>query len=301
MSEPMAASGLSWTKGVANSGTFQLGEWTVRRMGYGAMRLSGKMIYGPPDDPAHAAKVLRTAVASGVNHIDTSDYYGPHHTNQLIREALHPYPADLVLVTKIGNRRAPDKSWPVALGREEMIAGVHDNLRHLGLDALHVVNLRVGGPNGPVKTQSVAEPFGVLAELQQQGLIRHLGISNCTPEQMAEAQAIAPVVCVQNSYNVAQRGDDAFVDLCAAQGIAYVPFFPLGGFAPLRQAVLKEVAAELGVSVMQVALAWLLQRSPNMLLIPGTSKVEHLKENLAAGGLMLGEDVVAKLEGVGKK
>jgi pyridoxine 4-dehydrogenase len=290
MSEP-----LSTLKGVQQSGTFRLGDFTVRRMGYGAMRLSGKMIYGPPDDPAHAAKVLRTAVANGVNHIDTSDYYGPHHTNHLLREALHPYPADLVLVTKIGNRRAADKSWPVALGREEMIAGVHDNLRHLGLDALHVVNLRVGGPNGPVATQSVAEPFSVLAELQQQGLIRHLGISNCTPAQMAEAQTIAPVVCVQNSYNVAQRADDAFVDLCAAQGIAYVPFFPLGGFAPLKQTVLKQVAAELGVTVMQVALAWLLQRSPNMLLIPGTSRVEHLKENLGAGGLVLPEDVVAKL------
>jgi pyridoxine 4-dehydrogenase len=286
---------LSTTKGVQNSGTYKLGEWTVRRMGYGAMRLSGKMIYGPPDDPAQAAKVLRTAVASGVNHIDTSDYYGPHYTNQLIREALHPYADDLVLVTKIGNRRAEDKSWPVALSREEIISGVQDNLRHLGLEALHVVNLRVGGPNGPVKTQSVAEPFGVLAELQRQGLIRHLGISNCTPEQMAEAQAIAPVVCVQNSYNVANRGDDAFVDACAAQGIAYVPFFPLGGFAPLRKPVLKQVAEELGVTVMQVALAWLLQRAENMLLIPGTSKVEHLKENLAAGGLRLPEDVVARL------
>jgi aryl-alcohol dehydrogenase-like predicted oxidoreductase len=286
---------LSMTKGVEASGTYQLGEWTVRRMGYGAMRLSGKMIYGPPDDPAHAAKVLRTAVANGVNHIDTSDYYGPHHTNLLIREALFPYPKDLVLVTKLGNRRAEDKSWPVALSRDEIISGVHDNLRHLGLDALHVVNLRIGGPNGPVKTQSVAEPFTVLAELQQQGLIRHLGISNCTPGQMAEAQAIAPVVCVQNSYNVAQRGDDAFVDACAAQNIAYVPFFPLGGFAPLKQQKLKDVAAELGVTVMQVALAWLLQRSPNMLLIPGTSKVEHLKENLAAGGLVLPEEVLARL------
>jgi aryl-alcohol dehydrogenase-like predicted oxidoreductase len=287
---------VSMTRGVRAGGTFRLGDDTVRRMGYGAMRLSGKMIYGPPEDPAHAAKVLRTAVANGVNHIDTSDYYGPHHTNLLIREALHPYPADLVLVTKIGNRRAPDKSWPVALGRDEIVSGVHDNLRHLGLDALHVVNLRVGGPNGPVKTQSVAEPFSVLAELQQQGLIRHLGISNCTPQQMAEAQKIAPVVCVQNSYNVAARGDDAFVDLCAAQGIAYVPFFPLGGFAPLKQAVLKEVAAELGATVMQVALAWLLQRSPNMLLIPGTSKVEHLKENLAAGALVLPRDVVERLD-----
>ncbi len=289
------------TKGVEASGTYQLGEWTVRRMGYGAMRLSGKMIYGPPDDPAHAAKVLRTAVANGVNHIDTSDYYGPHHTNKLIREALFPYPKDLVLVTKIGNRRAEDKSWPVALSRDEIISGVHDNLRHLGLDALHVVNLRVGGPNGPVKTQSVAEPFTVLAELQQQGLIRHLGISNCTPQQMAEAQAIAPVVCVQNSYNVAQRADDPFVDACASQGIAYVPFFPLGGFAPLKQQKLKDVAAELGVTVMQVALAWLLQRSPNMLLIPGTSKVEHLKENLAAGGLVLPEDVLAKLDAINAK
>jgi aryl-alcohol dehydrogenase-like predicted oxidoreductase len=287
---------LSMTKGVEASGTYQLGEWTVRRMGYGAMRLSGKMIYGPPDDPAHAAKVLRTAVANGVNHIDTSDYYGPHHTNKLIREALFPYPKDLVLVTKIGNRRAEDKSWPVALSRDEISSGVHDNLRHLGLDALHVVNLRVGGPNGPVKTQSVAEPFTVLAELQQQGLIRHLGISNCTPQQMAEAQAIAPVVCVQNSYNVAQRADDPFVDACAAQGIAYVPFFPLGGFAPLKQQKLTHIAAELGVTVMQVALAWLLQRSPNMLLIPGTSKVEHLKENLAAGGLVLPEDVLARLD-----
>jgi aryl-alcohol dehydrogenase-like predicted oxidoreductase len=292
---------LSMTRGVEASGTYQLGEWTVRRMGYGAMRLSGKMIYGPPDDPAHAAKVLRTAVANGVNHIDTSDYYGPHHTNKLIREALFPYPKDLVLVTKLGNRRAEDKSWPVALSREEIISGVHDNLRHLGLDALHVVNLRIGGPNGPVTTQSVAEPFTVLAELQQQGLIRHLGISNCTPQQMAEAQAIAPVVCVQNSYNVAQRGDDAFVDLCASQGIAYVPFFPLGGFAPLKQQKLKDVAAELGVTVMQVALAWLLQRSPNMLLIPGTSKVEHLKENLAAGGLVLPEDVLAKLDAINAK
>jgi aryl-alcohol dehydrogenase-like predicted oxidoreductase len=287
---------MSTKKGVESSGTYKLGEWTVRRLGYGAMRLSGKMIYGPADDPAQAAKVLRTAVASGVNHIDTSDYYGPHHTNHLIREALHPYPDDLVLVTKVGNRRAPDKSWPVALGKDEIVSAVQDNLNHLGLDALHVVNLRVGGPNGPVKTQSVAEPFGVLADLQKQGLVRHLGISNCTPEQMAEAQKLAPVVCVQNSYNVAQRGDDAFVDSCAAQGIAYVPFFPLGGFAPLKQQALKDVAAELGVTVMQVALAWLLQRSPNMLLIPGTSKIEHLKENLASGGLVLSEDVVAKLD-----
>jgi aryl-alcohol dehydrogenase-like predicted oxidoreductase len=292
---------MSTKKGVEASGTYKLGEWSVRRLGYGAMRLSGKMIYGPPDDPAQAAKVLRTAVASGVNHIDTSDYYGPHHTNHLIREALHPYPDDLLLVTKVGNRRAADKSWPVALGKDEIVSAVQDNLRHLGMEALHVVNLRVGGPNGPSKTQSVAEPFGVLADLQKQGLVRHLGISNCTPEQMAEAQAIAPVVCVQNSYNVAQRGDDAFVDSCAAQGIAYVPFFPLGGFAPLKQQALKDVAAELGVTVMQVALAWLLQRSPNMLLIPGTSKVDHLKENLAAGGLVLPEDVVARLESLSRK
>lgn len=291
----------STVKGVEKSGAYQLGDLTVRRMGYGAMRLSGKMIYGPPDDPAHAAKVLRTAVTSGVNHIDTSDFYGPHHTNHLIRETLAPYPDDLVLVTKVGVRRNPDKSWPTALSKEDLTSAVHDNLRHLQLEALHVVNLRVGTAQaGPSKTQSIAEPFGVLADLQKQGLIRHLGISNVTPEQLAEAQAIAPVVCVQNSYNVAQRGDDAFVDLCASQGIAYVPFFPLGGFSPLRQKVLRDVAGDLGATPMQVALAWLLQRSSNVLLIPGTSQVDHLKENLAAGSLVLDAAALARLNDMAK-
>jgi aryl-alcohol dehydrogenase-like predicted oxidoreductase len=282
---------------VRRSGTYNLGEWNVRRLGYGAMRLSGPMIYGPPADPAHAAEILRTVIASGVNHIDTSDYYGPHFTNQLIRETLAPYPDDLVLVTKVGARRNPDKSWPTALSKQELISAVHDNLRNLGLEALHVVNLRVGtGMFGPLPDQSIAEPFGVLADLRQQGLIRHLGISNATPQQLTQAQAIAPVVCVQNSYNLAQRADDAFIDNCAEQGIAFVPFFPLGGMKPLQHAILDSIASELGATPMQVALAWLLQRSPNILLIPGTSSLQHVKENLAAADFTLSANMLETLD-----
>ena len=285
---------------VEKSGTCKLaGDMTVRRLGYGAMRLTGKWIWGAHPDPAHAAEILRTAVACGVNHIDTSDYYGPHVVNHLIRETLSPYPEDLVLVTKVGARRNPDKSWPSALSKEDLTSAVHDNLRHLGLEALHVVNLRVGtGTEGPLQA-SIAEPFGVLADLQKQGLIRHLGISNATPEQLTEAQAIAPVVCVQNSYNVAHRADDALIDRCASEGIAFVPFFPLGGMKPLQNNILNRIAAELGATPMQVALAWLLQRSPNILLIPGTGSVHHLEENLLAGNLTLSKDVLNVLDSLG--
>ena len=278
------------------AGTYSLGSISVHRMGFGAMQLAGPMVWGPPKDPAEAARVLRAAIEAGVNHIDTSDFYGPHVTNQIIRETLSPYPDALVLVTKVGARRAPDKSWPHALGKDELIAAVHDNLRNLGLQALDVVNLRVGtGTAGP-NDDSIAEPFAVLADLQKQGLIRQLGMSNCTAAQLKEAQAIAPVVCVQNSYNVAQREDDALVDSCAAQGIAFVPFFPLGGFRPLQAAELNQVALELGATPMQVALAWLLHRSPNILLIPGTKSVAHLQENLAAAQLTLPAEALATLD-----
>jgi pyridoxine 4-dehydrogenase len=273
---------------------------TLQRMGYGAMQLAGPGVYGPPRDPAAAVAVLREAVAAGVNHIDTSDYYGPHVTNQIIKQALHPYPDGLVLVTKLGARRPPDKSWVHARSRQELIDGVHDNLRNLGLEALDVVNLRVGGIQAPSE-ESIEEPMTVLAELQRQGLIRHLGVSNITPAQFAEAQSIAKIVCVQNLYNVAQRSDDAFIDDLAARGVAYVPFFPLGGFTPLQSSALDAVAAALNATPMQVALAWLLRRSPNILLIPGTSSVQHLRENLSAATLPLPADALARLDSIGKK
>ena len=271
---------------------------TLNHMGYGAMKLAGPQVWGPPADVDGAIAVLREAVASGVNHIDTSDYYGPHVTNQIIKRALHPYPDDLVIVTKLGARRAPDKSWPHARSRQELIDGVHDNLRNLGLDRLDVVNLRVGGVDRPSEG-SIEEPLTVLAELKRRGLIRHLGLSNITPGQLAEGQRITEIVCVQNMYNVAPRNDDGFIDELAKQGIAYVPFFPLGGFTPLQSSALDAAAAILGTTPMKIALAWLLQRSPNILLIPGTSSINHLRENLEAASLQLPRDVVADLDSIG--
>jgi pyridoxine 4-dehydrogenase len=270
---------------------------TVKRMGYGAMQLAGPGVYGPPRNVDTAIAVLREAVASGVNHIDTSDYYGPHITNQLIKQALHPYPEDLVIVTKVGARRGSDKSWIPALSRQELIDAVHDNLRNLGLDAIAVVNLRVGGMSRPTEG-SIEEPITVLRELKQQGLIRHLGLSNVTPGQLAHAQTITEIVCIQNFYNVAQRQDDAFIADLAAQGIAYVPFFPLGGFSPLQSSTLNAAAASLQVTPMQLALAWLLQRSPNILLIPGTSSLEHLRENLQAAQIRIPAAVLADLDSI---
>jgi aryl-alcohol dehydrogenase-like predicted oxidoreductase len=266
-------------------------------MGYGAMQLAGPGVFGPPRDRAECIAVLREAVASGVNHIDTADFYGPHVTNEIIREALHPYPEDLVLVTKVGAVRGDDASWNPALRPEDLRQAVHDNLARLGLDALHVVNLRVGGLSAPDET-SIAEPFGVLADLQKEGLIRHLGLSNVSATQLAEAQRIAPVVCIQNFYNLAHRTDDAFIDDLARKGIAYVPFFPLGGFSPLQSQTLSAVAESLRVTPMQLALAWLLQSAPNILLIPGTSSLAHLKENLAAADIPLPLEAMAKLDQV---
>jgi pyridoxine 4-dehydrogenase len=271
---------------------------TVNRMGYGAMQLAGPQVWGPPRDIDAAISVLREAVALGVNHIDTSDFYGPHVTNQIIKRALHPYPKDLVIVTKVGARRGEDKSWIHALSPQELIDAVHDNLQNLGLDTLDVVNLRVGGVTGPSEG-SIEEPLTVLAELQRQGLIRHLGLSNVSPQQLAEAQKIAEIVCVQNLYNVAHRIDDAFLDDLAAQGIAFVPFFPLGGFTPLQSTALDAAAASLGASPMQVALAWLLQRSRNILLIPGTSSLGHLRENLSAATLQLPPETRGQLDAIG--
>jgi len=268
---------------------------SVKRMGYGAMQLAGPQVWGPPRDVDAAIEVLREAVAAGVNHIDTSDFYGPHVTNQIIKRALHPYPDGLVIVTKVGARRGEDKSWPHALSRQELIDAVHDNLRNLGLDAMDVVNLRVGGISEPSEG-SIKEPLTVLAELKQQGLIRHLGLSNVTPRQLAEAQTITEIVCVQNFYNVAHRSDDEFIDDLAKQGIAYVPFFPLGGFTPLQSSALDGAASAMKATPMQVALAWLLQRSPNILLIPGTSSLEHLRENLEAAALKLPTQIIANLE-----
>ena len=281
-------------------GSFTLpgASMTVNRMGYGAMQLAGPQVWGPPRDVDGAVAVLREAVAAGVNHIDTSDFYGPHVTNQIIKRALHPYPDGLVIVTKVGARRGEDKSWIHALSRQELIDGVHDNLRNLGLDALDVVNLRVGGIMGPAEG-SIEEPLTVLAELKRQGLIRHLGLSNVSPAQLAEAQAITEIVCVQNLYNVAHRNDDGFIENLAGQGIAYVPFFPLGGFTPLQSSALDAAAATLQATPMQVALAWLLQRSPNILLIPGTSSVEHLRENLNAAKLQLSPQAIAELDSIG--
>jgi pyridoxine 4-dehydrogenase len=271
---------------------------TVRRLGYGAMQLAGPGVWGPPRDPDGAVAVLREAVAAGVNHIDTSDFYGPHVTNQIIRQALHPYAAGLVIVTKLGARRPPDRSWQVAMSAEDLVAGVHDNLRNLGVDALDVVNLRVvGSGHGPAEG-SIGEHVEVLGELRHKGLIRHIGLSNVTAAQVAEAQAISEIVCVQNYYNVAYRHDDGLIDDLARQGIAYVPYFPLGGFTPLQSSVLSEVADRVGATPMQVALAWLLHRSPNLLLIPGTSSVAHLRENLAAGQLTLSDEALEELDGI---
>jgi aryl-alcohol dehydrogenase-like predicted oxidoreductase len=278
--------------------TFPGTQLTVERMGYGAMQLAGPGVFGPPKDPEGALAVLREAVAAGVNHIDTSDFYGPHVTNQIIRQALHPYPAGLVIVTKLGARRPADGSWRPAISPQELTDGVHDNLRNLGLEALDIVNYRaMGAIHGPAEG-SIARQVTVLAGLRREGLIRHIGLSNVTAAQVAEAQAITEVVCVQNNYNVANRADDALIDDLARQGIAYVPFFPLGGFTPLQSATLSAVAARLGATPMQVALAWLLHRSPNILLIPGTSSVAHLRENLAAAQLTLAPDTLAELEGI---
>jgi aryl-alcohol dehydrogenase-like predicted oxidoreductase len=277
--------------------TFANTALTVNRMGYGAMQLAGPEVWGPPRNPEEALGVLREAIEAGVNHIDTSDFYGPHVTNQIIKQALHPYQNGLVIVTKVGARRGADKSWTHALSRQELIGAVHDNLRNLGLDQLDAVNLRVGGVMGPSEG-SIEEPLTGLAELKQQGLIRHLGLSNVTPRQLAEAQKIAEIVCVQNFYNVARRDDDGFIDKLARQNIAYVPFFPLGGFTPLQSSELDAVAASLGSTPMQVALAWLLHRAPNILLIPGTSSVKHLQENLQAATLQLPAEKIAALDSI---
>ncbi|HEY6803087.1 MAG TPA: aldo/keto reductase family oxidoreductase [Pyrinomonadaceae bacterium] len=272
-------------------------SFNVNRMGYGAMQLAGPGVFGPPRDVDTALAVLKEAVDSGVNHIDTSDFYGPHVTNQLIKQALHPYPSELVIVTKVGARRGSDKSWIPALTRQDLIDAVHDNLRNLGLDALHVVNLRVGDPMGPSEG-SIEEQVTVLNELKQEGLIQHIGLSNVTPTQLAQAQTITEIVGIQNLYNIAHRHDDAFIDDLAKQGIAYVPFFPLGGFNPLQAAELNLAASALNATPMQVALAWLLHRSPNMLLIPGTSSLEHLRENLQAATIQIPAQVLADLDAI---
>jgi pyridoxine 4-dehydrogenase len=289
------------TKRMELGGRFTLPgtSMTLNRMGYGAMQLAGPQVWGPPRDMEGAIAVLREAVAGGVNHIDTSDFYGPHVTNQIIKKALHPYPDDLVIVTKVGARRGEDKSWFHALSRQELVDGVHDNLRNLGLERLDVVNLRVGGMMAPSEG-SIEEPLAVLAELKRQGLIRHVGLSNVSPKQLGEGQRITEIVCVQNFYNVAQRNDDGLIDDLARQDIAYVPFFPLGGFTPLQSSELDAAAASLQSTPMQVALAWLLQRSPNMLLIPGTSSGQHLRENLNAATLQLPSEILAKLDTIGR-
>ena len=283
----------------SRAGSFALGGHRVRRLGYGAMQLAGPGVFGPPKDRDGALAVLRQAVAAGVDHIDTSDFYGPHVTNQLIREALHPYPDGLVIVTKVGARRGEDASWNPAFSAEALTRAVHDNLRNLGLDVLDVVNLRaMFGHAGPAEG-SLEAPLTVLAELQRQGLVRHIGLSNVTATQLAEGRRIADIICVQNLYNVARREDDALVDALGAMGVAFVPFFPLGGFTPLQSRALDEVAARLGATPMQVALAWLLRRAPNVLPIPGTSSVAHLRENLAAAELELPEDAVGVLDRIG--
>ena len=280
------------------AGTFTMAEdLTVPRMGYGAMQLAGPGVFGPPADRNAAVAVLREAVALGITHIDTSDFYGPHVTNQIIKEALHPYPEGLHIVTKVGALRDAEGNWPHALAPEQLRQAVHDNLSNLGLDVLDVVNLRVGGVDSPTPG-SIAEPFTVLVQLQQEGLIRHLGLSNVTAEQIAEAQSIAPIVCVQNHYNVAHREDDDLINSLAAQHIAYVPYFPLGGFSPLQSDKLKAVATRLGTAPMSVALAWLLQRSLNLLLIPGTSSIEHLRANVSAAALTLSEDDLTELDSI---
>jgi len=284
---------------ISSAGTFRLGDRDVNRMGYGAMQLAGPGVFGPPRDHDQALAVLRAAVGSGVDHIDTSDFYGPHVTNRIIREALRPYPANLTIVTKVGARRGEDASWLPAFSPDELERAVHDNLENLGLETLDVVNLRIMGSIHAPSEGTIAKEFTVLAKLRDQGLIRHLGLSNATSAQVKEAQTIAPVVCVQNQYNIVQREDDALVDELADQGIAYVPFFPLGGFSPLQSERLNAIAAGLGATPMQIALAWLLQRSPNILLIPGTSSLDHLEENLAAASLQLSAETVAALEAIG--
>ncbi|TWB47231.1 aldo/keto reductase family oxidoreductase [Nitrospirillum viridazoti] len=281
-----------------STSTYTLGDRSVNRMGYGAMQLAGPHVFGPPKDRDAALAVLRAAAESGVNHIDTSDFYGPHITNQLIREALHPYPEDLVIVTKVGALRGPDASWNPALSREQLIQAVHDNLRNLGLDVLEVVNFRAMFDVGSPAEGSIEAPLTVLAELQAQGLIRHIGLSNVTAAQVAEGRRICRIACVQNLYNLVHRADDALIDDLARDGTAYVPFFPLGGFSPLQSSALSDVAARLGATPMQVALAWLLRRSPNILLIPGTSSVAHLRQNLAAAELQLTDEVMAELNAI---
>ncbi|CAO3358231.1 aldo/keto reductase family oxidoreductase [Azospirillum palustre] len=283
------------------TGSFTLGGKAVRRLGYGAMQLAGPGVFGPPRDRDAAVAVLRHAIEAGVNHIDTSDFYGPHVTNQLIREALAPYPDDLLIVTKVGARRGADASWLQASSPEELRQAVHDNLRNLGLDVLDVVNMRLWGDHGHAPAEGPVErELSVLAELQQQGLIRHIGLSNATARQVEEGRRVCEIVCVQNHYNLVHRADDALIDDLAAKGIAYVPFFPLGGFSPIQSGLLSDVASRLGATPMQVALAWLLNRSPNILLIPGTSSVKHLQENLAAADLVLPADALAALDKLGK-
>jgi len=284
---------------ITKAGVFRLGGKSVNRMGYGAMQLAGAGVFGPPKDPEAALKILRAAVENGVNHIDTSDFYGPHVTNQLIREALHPYPENLVIVTKLGARRGPDASWNKAFSPAELTEAVHDNLKNLGLDVLEVVNLRLMFDIHHPAEGSLEAPLTVLADLQRQGLIRHIGLSNVTPTQIAEAQKICEIVCVQNFYNLAQRQDDALIGELEADGIAYVPFFPLGGFSPLQSATLNDVAARLGATPMQVALAWLLHRAENILLIPGTSSPDHLHENLQAAEIELTETDLSELDLIG--
>ncbi|MCA7921316.1 aldo/keto reductase family oxidoreductase [Burkholderia cenocepacia] len=283
---------------IRHTATFRLGDRHVRRIGYGAMQLAGPGVFGPPKDREAALNVLREAVESGVDHLDTSDFYGPHVTNQLIRDALHPYRDDLVIVTKIGARRGDDASWLPAFAPDELERAVHDNLRNLGLDVLDVVNLRIMfDTHGPAEG-SIEAPLTTLAELQRRGLVRHIGLSNVTPAQVAQGRRICDIVCVQNHYNIAHRGDDTLIDALARDGIAYVPYFPLGGFSPLQSSTLSDVAGRLGATPMQVALAWLLRRAPNLLLIPGTSSVAHLRENLAAADLDLPADALAALDGI---
>jgi pyridoxine 4-dehydrogenase len=288
------------TKQTQLGGTFNFPgtTLTVHRVGYGAMQLAGPHVFGPPRDRPEAIAVLREAVASGVNHIDTSDFYGPHVTNQVIKEALHPYPKDLTLVTKVGARRGDDGSWILDRSRENLVESIHGNLRNLGLEALDIVNLRMGGFSTP-EPGSIAEPLRVLIELKQQGLIRHIGLSTVSPDQFAEAKTLTEIVCIQNFYNLANRGDDAFIDDLAKQDIAYVPYFPLGGFTPLQSSIMDTVAASLGVTPMQVAQAWLLHRSPNILLIAGTSRRTHLRENLSVAKLQLAPEVIAQLDSTG--
>jgi len=286
------------TSATLPGGTFKLAEdLTLTRMGYGAMQLAGPHVFGPPADRDGALAVLREVAQLGITHIDTSDFYGPHITNHLIKEALHPYPESLRIVTKVGARRDAEGNWPKALAPDQIRQAIHDNLTNLGVSVLDVVNLRVGGLDAPTPG-SLAEPFGVLAEMQQEGLIKHLGVSTISAEQIAEAQSIAPIVCVQNFYNIANRQDDSLIDSLAEQGIAYVPYFPLGGFSPLQSDTLSTVAARLEATPMAVALAWLLQRSPNILLIPGTSSAQHLRENVAGAGLQLPEDAIEELNGI---